>query len=168
MKLICSMSHLVLSSITRRLATTSLSSTVASASKSWINTVSSTLPSVSTATTTLQANNIRNFSSKKESIDGSTKTPNIQHAAWVKFQQSIAVDGFDTGATVTLNDASGGAKRRGGKALRKRMDKLRLQREESVSYAGVSEHKKSFILISELYSFVNSYRKAEVNILQNK
>jgi hypothetical protein len=46
----------------------------------------------------------------------------VQHEDWVKFQQSISIDGFETGQTTTVQ-ANLGKKRRGGKAVRKRMQK---------------------------------------------
>jgi hypothetical protein len=81
------------------------------------------------------AHTLRSFSDKAGEKKGGE---NLQHEAWVQFQQNIAVDGFDTGAVTTFNDASGGVKRRGGKALRKRMERLRLRREEAASITEVS------------------------------
>eukprot|EP00544_Gedaniella_sp_CCMP2646_P010226 CAMPEP_0202481940 /NCGR_PEP_ID=MMETSP1361-20130828/1404_1 /ASSEMBLY_ACC=CAM_ASM_000849 /TAXON_ID=210615 /ORGANISM="Staurosira complex sp., Strain CCMP2646" /LENGTH=244 /DNA_ID=CAMNT_0049109605 /DNA_START=35 /DNA_END=766 /DNA_ORIENTATION=+ len=55
---------------------------------------------------------------KKES------SSNLQHLEWVKFQQSIAVDGFETGQTTKATvTALTGRKDRGGKQLRKRKEK---------------------------------------------
>ena len=45
---------------------------------------------------------------------------NVQHSEWVKFQQSIVIDGFETGQTTSVV-AGVGQKKRGGKAVRKRM-----------------------------------------------
>lgn len=51
-------------------------------------------------------------------------TSNLQHLEWVKFQQSIAVDGFETGQTTKATlTALTGRKDRGGKQLRKRKEK---------------------------------------------
>jgi hypothetical protein len=48
----------------------------------------------------------------------------LQHHEWVKFQQSIAVDGFETGQTTKATlTALTGRKDRGGKQLRKRKEK---------------------------------------------
>lgn len=48
----------------------------------------------------------------------------MQHLEWVKFQQSIAVDGFETGQTTQATvTALTGRKDRGGKQLRKRKEK---------------------------------------------
>lgn len=48
----------------------------------------------------------------------------MQHLEWVKFQQSIAVDGFETGQTTEASiTALTGRKDRGGKQLRKRKEK---------------------------------------------
>jgi len=48
----------------------------------------------------------------------------LQHLEWVKFQQSIAVDGFETGQTTKATvTALTGRKDRGGKQLRKRKEK---------------------------------------------
>ena len=48
----------------------------------------------------------------------------MQHLEWVKFQQSIAVDGFETGQTTKATvTALTGRKDRGGKQLRKRKEK---------------------------------------------
>lgn len=48
----------------------------------------------------------------------------MQHQEWVKFQQSIAVDGFETGQTTKATlTALTGRKDRGGKQLRKRKEK---------------------------------------------
>jgi hypothetical protein len=48
----------------------------------------------------------------------------LQHQEWVKFQQSIAVDGFETGQTTKATvTALTGRKDRGGKQLRKRKEK---------------------------------------------
>jgi hypothetical protein len=51
----------------------------------------------------------------------------LQHQEWVKFQQSIAIQGFETGQTTTLTGGLG-PKRRGGKAARKRRDKEELEK----------------------------------------
>jgi hypothetical protein len=45
------------------------------------------------------------------------KTAAMQHEQWVKFQQSIAVDGFETGQTMEVRTSN--KKARGGKAKRK-------------------------------------------------
>ena len=45
---------------------------------------------------------------------GDTSDAPLQHQAWVKFQQSIAVEGFETGQTVVARDTSM-ARRRGGR-----------------------------------------------------
>lgn len=48
----------------------------------------------------------------------------MQHLEWVKFQKSIAVDGFETGQTTKATvTALTGRKDRGGKQLRKRKEK---------------------------------------------
>lgn len=57
------------------------------------------------------------------------KAVNLQHQAWVQFQKTISVDGYETGATTTYADSSGGLKRRGGKSLRKKMEKMAARRE---------------------------------------
>lgn len=70
---------------------------------------------------------------------------NEQHKEWVKFQQGLQVDGFDTGQTLTVtNSAMTGLKARGGKAVRKRLLKLaepaRLQMERDKLMENVSEY----------------------------
>ena len=49
----------------------------------------------------------------------------LQHQEWVKFQQSIAVDGFDTGATLTARTST--KKSRGGKNLRRKSKQADLE-----------------------------------------
>mmetsp|Transcript_16884 Transcript_16884/g.23839 ORF Transcript_16884/g.23839 Transcript_16884/m.23839 type:complete len:149 (+) Transcript_16884:150-596(+) len=65
---------------------------------------------------TLPSNTTRCMSSSS-----SSSSDNTQHEEWVKFQQSIAVDGFNTGQTTQVNTNL--TKRRGGKQLRKRNEK---------------------------------------------
>eukprot|EP00559_Dactyliosolen_fragilissimus_P000981 CAMPEP_0184858158 /NCGR_PEP_ID=MMETSP0580-20130426/3276_1 /TAXON_ID=1118495 /ORGANISM="Dactyliosolen fragilissimus" /LENGTH=180 /DNA_ID=CAMNT_0027354141 /DNA_START=265 /DNA_END=807 /DNA_ORIENTATION=- len=48
----------------------------------------------------------------------------MQHEAWVKFQQKISVEGFDTGQTTSVSRlALTGKKGRGGKATRKKRER---------------------------------------------
>lgn len=54
--------------------------------------------------------------SNKKEIDAT-----LQHQEWIKFQQSIAVEGFETGQTVKAKSTR---KTRGGKALTRRRAKL--------------------------------------------
>jgi len=54
--------------------------------------------------------------------ESSKKGPSVLHEEWVKLQQSIAVDGFDTGQ-ITKASSMVGQKRRGGKAVRRREEK---------------------------------------------
>lgn len=57
----------------------------------------------------------------------------MQHHEWVKFQQSIAVDGFETGQTTKATvTALTGRKDRGGKQLRKRKEKELAESQEKV------------------------------------
>ena len=79
---------------------------------------------------TLQNNNnnqiARWFSSEvkggeSSSGDVETTTGKQQHEAWVEFQQSIAVSGFETGQT--LREKKLGKKKRGGKLDRKRKER---------------------------------------------
>jgi hypothetical protein len=49
--------------------------------------------------------------------DSEKKQAALQHEQWVKFQQSIAVDGFETGQTMQVRTSN--KKARGGKARRK-------------------------------------------------
>mmetsp|Transcript_16885 Transcript_16885/g.23843 ORF Transcript_16885/g.23843 Transcript_16885/m.23843 type:complete len:257 (+) Transcript_16885:150-920(+) len=73
---------------------------------------------------TLPSNTTRCMSSSS-----SSSSDNTQHEEWVKFQQSIAVDGFNTGQTTQVNTNL--TKRRGGKQLRKRNEKeMELQKRE--------------------------------------
>lgn len=61
---------------------------------------------------------------KKKSKKGSDEVTNTQHQEWVKFQQSITIDGFETGQTTTVTTAALlGRKDRGGKSLRRRKQK---------------------------------------------
>ena len=68
---------------------------------------------------------------------------NEQHKEWVKFQQGLQVDGFDTGQTLAVTkSAMTGTKARGGRAVRKRLLKLtepaRLQLERDKLMENVS------------------------------
>jgi len=54
----------------------------------------------------------------KPALEKQEETAALQHQEWVKFQQSIAVDGFDTGATLTAKTST--KKSRGGKNLRRK------------------------------------------------
>eukprot|EP00545_Synedropsis_sp_CCMP1620_P008377 CAMPEP_0119029696 /NCGR_PEP_ID=MMETSP1176-20130426/40652_1 /TAXON_ID=265551 /ORGANISM="Synedropsis recta cf, Strain CCMP1620" /LENGTH=222 /DNA_ID=CAMNT_0006986047 /DNA_START=92 /DNA_END=760 /DNA_ORIENTATION=- len=67
---------------------------------------------------------------KKNQGDDSS---NLQHEEWVKFQNSISIDGFETGQTTTVQ-ANIGQKRRGGKAVRKRMQKSAELTEQEQEY----------------------------------
>lgn len=69
----------------------------------------------------------RFFSASPGGSVGKKNDENSENAEWVKFQQSIQVQGFDTGLQTTLSATSGqfGKKRRGGKRLRKKEEKLR-------------------------------------------
>lgn len=73
---------------------------------------------------------IRSFATKKktpsaakavsktsDTSDDADKRAALQHEEWVKFQKSIAVQGFETGQTVEVR--AGNKKARGGKARRK-------------------------------------------------
>jgi len=70
-----------------------------------------------------------NTTTRCMSSSSSSSSDNTQHEEWVKFQQSIAVDGFNTGQTTQVNTNL--TKRRGGKQLRKRNEKeMELQKRE--------------------------------------
>ena len=79
----------------------------------------------------LLKNNVR-FQSSKSDDDGSNQKNEIsENDEWVKFQQKIQVKGFDTGQQITLSHKDAGKKRRGGKTLRKKLEKQR--REQTVA-----------------------------------
>jgi len=59
---------------------------------------------------------------KDQSKDTNKGGPSALHEEWVKLQQSIAVDGFDTGQ-ITKASSVVGQKKRGGKAVRRREEK---------------------------------------------
>lgn len=71
------------------------------------------------------------FQSSKSDDDGSDKNNELsENDEWVKFQQKIQVKGFDTGQQITLshtNSGQVGKKRRGGKTLRKKLEKQRME-----------------------------------------
>jgi hypothetical protein len=71
--------------------------------------------------------------------------PFLQHQEWVKFQQSITVDGFETGQTVTASTLK---KSRGGKQARKRREK-ELERLQQSSQTSSSDLKFPAIRYSE-------------------
>jgi len=63
---------------------------------------------------------------KVDNVAGGAKPEiNTQHNEWVKFQQSIAVEGFDTGQTVTAVQTS----TRGGVKFNKKKERERIARE---------------------------------------
>ena len=62
---------------------------------------------------------------------------NQQHEEWVKFQQSISVDGFETGQIKTLTKSGmSGRKDRGGKVLRRRREREMAKKAEEEAAAG--------------------------------
>jgi len=68
---------------------------------------------------------------------------NEQHKEWVNFQRTLKVDGFETGQTLHVTDtAMSGNKSRGGKSVRKKMEKLlaperaRVEREKIMEQSG--------------------------------
>mmetsp|Transcript_132346 Transcript_132346/g.197201 ORF Transcript_132346/g.197201 Transcript_132346/m.197201 type:complete len:286 (+) Transcript_132346:111-968(+) len=80
-------------------------------------------------------------------IDASSNQPFLQHQEWVKFQQSITVDGFQTGQTVTTSALK---KSRGGKQSRKRREKeLERLQQSSQSASAVADLKYPAIRYSE-------------------
>jgi len=101
--------------------------------------------SLSYSVCTINSSSQRFQSTKSNKDDGSTDggvdkkekgTTNYEisdNAEWVKFQQKIQVRGFDTGQQTTLSNQTPGQmgkKRRGGKTLRKRIEKQ--QKEQNI------------------------------------
>ena len=80
-------------------------------------------------------------SAANDEVDGSSdaastkNNPFLQHQEWVKFQQSITVDGFQTGQTTTATVLK---KSRGGKQARRKREK-ELARLGAVSEEGSTE-----------------------------
>lgn len=75
--------------------------------------------------------------SKKSKKSAGFGESNKQHEEWVKFQQSLSVDGFETGAITTLtNSRLTGRKAKSGKQLRKQkakeLEERQKQRTEDV------------------------------------
>jgi len=58
---------------------------------------------------------------------------NTQHDAWVQFQQGIVVDGFETGQ-ITEVEKNVGMKKRGGKMVKKKLEKERMMKEAQDSF----------------------------------
>ena len=90
----------------------------------------------------LQVRSLRSSSSKSKKSKGrgtvEVKPPNeaaTQHVEWVKFQQSIAVEGFDTGATTEIQNVkkSGGGKR---KSKRDEMHERVMEQERMATVRG--------------------------------
>jgi len=81
----------------------------------------------------------------EQSKDTTKGGPSALHEEWVKLQQSIAVDGFDTGQ-MTKASSSVGQKKRGGKAVRRReakeleLTKTTADRERMLSELGGGEY----------------------------
>merc|ERR1719183_1143031 len=75
--------------------------------------------------------------SKKSKRAGGDDLSNQQHEEWVKFQQSISVDGFETGQIKTLTKSGmSGRKDRGGKVLRRRRERDMAKKAEQEAAAG--------------------------------
>lgn len=79
-------------------------------------------------------------------MDADSNEPFLQHQEWVKFQQSITVDGFQTGQTVTASSLK--ATSRGGKNVRKRREK-ELERLQQASQSSAVDLKYPAIRYSE-------------------
>lgn len=85
--------------------------------------------------------------SKAKSLDEAdqpkedTDQPFLQHQEWVKFQQGISVDGFQTGQTTTAGVLKKG---RGGKQARRRKEKelARLQQQQQQNDAPATTNEK--------------------------
>lgn len=77
---------------------------------------------------------VRFFSGKKNSKKASDDDPNTQHEEWVKFQQAISVDGFDTGQITSVSTVK---KTRGGKLARKKKERELALKEQSTELADI-------------------------------
>lgn len=73
------------------------------------------------------------------------KASNVQNEEWVNFQQSISVQGFNTGQSTTISSVSRGVKNRGGSGMRRRREKeMEMVTAESASVSSnVSSYSQS-------------------------
>ena len=86
-----------------------------------------TIPALAGSALTSTTRTLSSTTSKKGT--GQFGDSNKQHEEWVKFQQGLVVDGFETGAITKLTDAKlQGRKVRGGKQLRKQREKDKEER----------------------------------------
>jgi len=117
-----------LSTLSRRLSQVSIYQNTTLIRRATANTVSCSFkPTFKAAPMARNCDITCRFSSsdgKKKSKKDTDKVTNTQHQEWVKFQQSIKIDGFETGQTTAVTTAALlGRKDRGGKSLRKRRQK---------------------------------------------
>lgn len=77
------------------------------------------------------ASNPVRFLSGKKGVDDDSNT---QHEEWVKFQQSISVDGFETGQITKVSTAK---KTRGGRLARKKKERELALKDQSIELADI-------------------------------